>query len=69
MRAKCYSEEDKKLMVERLRSNQTGLQNKTFRKEQMYEGLFKDPQIWAYGLITFLTGEAKAIMVVDHRGC
>lgn len=44
MRAKCYSEEDKKLMIERVRSNQTGLQNKKFRIEQFYEAL-KDPQV------------------------
>ncbi|KAI9284271.1 major facilitator superfamily domain-containing protein [Umbelopsis sp. AD052] len=54
MRAKCYTEEDKKLMVERVRSNQTGLQNRTFRKEQFFEA-FRDPQVWAYGLISFLT--------------
>jgi MFS family permease len=54
MRAKCYTEEDKKLMVERVRSNQTGLQNKKFRKDQFYEAL-RDPQVWAYGLIAFLT--------------
>jgi sugar phosphate permease len=54
MRAKCYSEEDKKLMVERVRTNQTGLQNKTYRKEQIIEAL-RDPQVWAYGLISFLT--------------
>ena len=28
MRAKCFTEEDKHLMVERVRVNQTGLQNK-----------------------------------------
>ena len=39
MRASCFSEEDKKLMVERVRDNQTGLQNKTFRKEQVVEAL------------------------------
>lgn len=43
MRAKCFSEEDKKLMVERVRQNQTGLQNKVFRKEQVFEA-FQDPQ-------------------------
>ena len=50
MRAKCFSEEDKKLMVERVRSNQTGVQNKQFRKEQMFEA-FRDPQMWCYCLI------------------
>lgn len=54
MRAKCFSEEDKKLMVERVRSNQTGLQNRKFRKEQFWDAI-KDPQVWAYGLIAFFT--------------
>jgi MFS family permease len=43
MRAKCFSELDKTLMVERVRENQTGIQNKTFRKEQVVEA-FCDPQ-------------------------
>lgn len=54
MRAKCFSEADKKLMVERVRSNQTGLQNKKFRKEQFIEGL-RDPQTWCYCLIAICT--------------
>ena len=54
MRAKCFSEEDKRLMVERVRTNQTGLQNKKFRKEQAIEAL-KDPQIWCYCLIQICT--------------
>jgi hypothetical protein len=54
MRAKCFSEEDKKLMIERVRSNQTGVQNKRFRKEQMIEA-FLDPQMWCYCLIAICT--------------
>ncbi|KAF2876868.1 MFS transporter [Massariosphaeria phaeospora] len=54
MRAKCYSEEDKKLIVERVRSNQTGLQNKSFRSYQMKEALL-DPQCWCYCLIQICT--------------
>ncbi|KAI5208272.1 MFS transporter [Aureobasidium subglaciale] len=54
MRAKCFSEEDKKLMVERVRSNQTGLQNKKFRPEQVKEAL-KDPQLYCYMLIQICT--------------
>src|ERR1700712_5316593 len=54
MRAKCFTEEDKFLMVERVRSNQTGMQNRTFRKEQMIEAL-QDPQTWCYGLIALCT--------------
>lgn len=45
MKAKCFSEADKRLMVERVRSNQTGLQNKRFRPEQVKEA-FLDPQTW-----------------------
>jgi hypothetical protein len=54
MRAKCFSEEDKKLMVERVRSNQTGLQNKKFRAYQLKEAL-KDPQTYCYMLIQICT--------------
>jgi uncharacterized membrane protein len=55
MRAKCWSEEDKKLMVERVRSNQTGLQNKKFRAYQFKEALL-DPQTYCYmGIQVFTT--------------
>ncbi|KNG47239.1 allantoate permease [Stemphylium lycopersici] len=55
MRAKCWSEEDKKLMVERVRSNQTGLQNKEFRMYQFKEALL-DPQTYCYmGIQVFTT--------------
>jgi hypothetical protein len=43
MRAKCWSEEDKRLMVERVRQNQTGLQNRIFKWDQVREA-FADPQ-------------------------
>lgn len=54
MRAKCFSEEDKKLMVERVRSNQTGMQNRKFRTEQFKEALL-DPQTWCYCAIAICT--------------
>ena len=54
MRAKCFTEEDKHLMVERLRSNQTGIQNKEFRAYQMWEAL-RDPQTWCYCSIQLFT--------------
>lgn len=54
MRAKCFSEEDKRLMVERVRSNQTGIQNKKFRGYQIKEALL-DPQIWCYCAIQVFT--------------
>ncbi|KAK4065862.1 uncharacterized protein Triagg1_8414 [Trichoderma aggressivum f. europaeum] len=54
MRAKCFSEEDKRLMVERVRDNQTGIQNREWKKSQFIEAL-KDPQIWGYCLIQLCT--------------
>lgn len=54
MRAKCWSEEDKRLMVERVRSNQTGVQNRQFKKHQMIEALL-DPQCWGYALVQLCT--------------
>jgi MFS family permease len=43
MKAHCFSEEDKRLMVERVRKNRTGLQNRKFRKDQLWDAL-TDPQ-------------------------
>jgi sugar phosphate permease len=54
MRAKCFSEEEKHLMVERVRSNRTGLQNRKFRAYQVKEALL-DPQTWCYCLIQICT--------------
>ncbi|KAK5636908.1 hypothetical protein RRF57_012620 [Xylaria bambusicola] len=54
MRAKCFTEEDKRLMVERVRDNQTGLQNRTFKKEQVFDAL-ADPQTWCYAGIQLFT--------------
>ncbi|ORY69047.1 MFS transporter [Pseudomassariella vexata] len=54
MKAKCFSEEDKKLMVERVRDNRTGVQNKRFRIEQVKDA-FTDPQVYAFILIQILT--------------
>ncbi|KAH8647612.1 major facilitator superfamily domain-containing protein [Tricladium varicosporioides] len=54
MRAKCFSEEDKKLMIERVRSNQTGMQDRRFRPEQVKEA-FMDPQMYCYMLIAICT--------------
>lgn len=54
MRAKCFSEEDKHLMVERVRENQTGMQNRIFKKNQLIEAL-TDPQVWGYALVALCT--------------
>lgn len=54
MRAKCFTEEEKHLMVERVRDNQTGVQNRTFKKYQLVEALC-DPQVWGYCIIALCT--------------
>jgi sugar phosphate permease len=54
MRAKCFTEEEKHLMVERVRSNRTGLQNREFRAYQVKEALL-DPQTWGYCAIQVFT--------------
>lgn len=54
MRAHCFSEEDKHLLVERVRENQTGVQNRTFKKYQFVEAL-RDPQVWGYATIALTT--------------
>ncbi|KAI5456863.1 major facilitator superfamily domain-containing protein [Mariannaea sp. PMI_226] len=54
MRAKCFTDQEKRDMIERLRDNQTGIQNRTFKYEQAIEALL-DPQVWAYCVINFCT--------------
>lgn len=44
-RAKFVTEREKAITVERLRADQTGIENKTFKKEQMIEA-FTDPKTW-----------------------
>ncbi|KAK7413927.1 hypothetical protein QQX98_007194 [Neonectria punicea] len=50
MTAKCFSEEDKKLMIERVRHNETGIQNKKYKKYQIAEAL-TDPFVWCCVLL------------------
>ncbi|KAL4878464.1 major facilitator superfamily domain-containing protein [Aspergillus karnatakaensis] len=50
MTAKCFSESDKRLMVERVRANDTGIQNKKFKKYQLVEAV-TDPITWLYVLL------------------
>ena len=45
MKAKCWSEEDKVLLVERLRENELGVQNRQFKMEQAKEAAL-DPVVW-----------------------
>lgn len=50
MTAKCYSEQERKLMVERVRHNQTGLENTEYKRYQILEAL-KDPFVWCCVLL------------------
>lgn len=47
MKAKCFTEDQKRMMVERVRTNDTGIQNKTYKAYQALETI-KDPVIWCY---------------------
>jgi hypothetical protein len=47
MKAKCFTEEQKRLMVERVRANETGIQNKAYKTYQILETI-NDPVIWCY---------------------
>ncbi|KAF5393940.1 hypothetical protein D9757_000166 [Collybiopsis confluens] len=55
MRAKCFSREDRILMAERVRNNETGIQNKQFKTYQAVEA-FRDPIVWSVTLISFTNG-------------
>ncbi|KAH8830706.1 MFS general substrate transporter [Flagelloscypha sp. PMI_526] len=52
MRAKCWSERDRILIAERVRKNETGIQNREFKTYQMWEAL-RDPIVWLVTLISF----------------
>ncbi|KAF8915909.1 major facilitator superfamily domain-containing protein [Mucidula mucida] len=52
MRAKCWSQEDRILIAERVRKNETGIQNKEFKMHQAVEA-FQDLTVWAIVLISF----------------
>jgi hypothetical protein len=54
MRANCFTEQEKLEMIERVRDNQTGIQNREFKRDQLLEGLF-DPQNWSYAMIALCT--------------
>ncbi|KAI9742371.1 MAG: hypothetical protein M1818_003904 [Claussenomyces sp. TS43310] len=45
VKAKFVSEREKAIAVDRVRADQTGVENKTFKKEQMIEA-FLDPKTW-----------------------
>ncbi|KAK1236684.1 hypothetical protein PQX77_000040 [Marasmius sp. AFHP31] len=52
IRAKCWSPQDRALMLERVRKNETGVQNRSFKMDQAYEALL-DPVVWGVTIISF----------------
>lgn len=50
MKAKCFNEDEKRLMIERVRANETGIQNKVWKREQFVEAL-TDPVVWCYVML------------------
>ncbi|RMY21646.1 hypothetical protein D0867_03211 [Hortaea werneckii] len=45
MRAKCFTDDEKRLLIERVRKNETGIQNKEYRRYQVVEAL-TDLLVW-----------------------
>ncbi|KAH6646147.1 major facilitator superfamily domain-containing protein [Truncatella angustata] len=50
MKAKCFNEDEKRLMIERVRVNETGIQNREWKRYQMIETL-RDPLVWCYVML------------------
>jgi MFS family permease len=48
------SQKEKAWAIERLRSNRTGIENKSFKRHQVFE-CFRDPQTWLLGLLVILS--------------
>ncbi len=53
MKAKCFNEDDKRLMIERVRHNETGIQNKEYKRYQIVEAL-TDPFVWCCVLMILI---------------
>ncbi|KAM0278265.1 hypothetical protein ACHAQH_005278 [Verticillium albo-atrum] len=50
MKAKCFDEDTKRLLIEHVRANETGIQNKTYKRHQVIEAV-SDPVTWRYVLL------------------
>ncbi len=59
MHAKFLTHDEKIYAIERVRSNQTGIENKKFKLHQAIESL-KDPQIWFIFLINAVSNIPNA---------
>jgi hypothetical protein len=61
MQAKFLSHDEKIYAIERVRSNQTGIENKVFDLSQALECI-RDPQIWLLFLITSISNLPNAAL-------
>lgn len=61
MNAKFLTHDEKVYAIERVRSNQTGIENKKFKINQALEAL-RDPQIWLLFLITSISNIPNAAL-------
>ena len=54
--------EERVKAVMRIKENQTGVENKTFKKEQMIEAL-RDPKTWLFALYAALTTVPNSLLI------
>jgi len=54
--------EERVKAVMRIKENQTGVENKTFKKEQMIEAL-KDPKTWLFALFAVLANVPNSLLI------
>ena len=54
--------EERVKAVMRIKENQTGVENKTFKKEQMVEAL-KDPKTWLFALFAVLANVPNSLLI------
>jgi ACS family allantoate permease-like MFS transporter len=59
--------DEKRVAVEMVRNNNTGIHNKTFKKDQFKEAL-TDPKTWMFFLISFFINIPNAISPVSSSG-
>ncbi|KAJ6629145.1 MFS general substrate transporter [Mycena sp. CBHHK59/15] len=53
MRATCWSPEDRLLIAERVRKNETGIQNREFKVSRARSVMMHDPTVWLIVLVSF----------------
>lgn len=53
--AEFLTDNEKRLVLEHIRNNQTGTENKTFKREQIMELLFKDKHTWPMFFLTVIS--------------